>query len=198
MLLNLPAKFNFVHMSSKYKVYDNQMPQFITCTVVGWVDALSRESYKQIVCDSLLYCQKEKGLVLHAWVIMSNHIHLIVSAAEGHKVSDLARDFKKFTAKEIISAIENNVQESRRGWMLNIFRFAGENNNSNKENQFWQQDYHPVSLDTREKMQQRLNYLHENPVSAGLVWRAQDYKYSSAIDYYEDKAGLLPVISLHI
>ncbi len=154
--------------------------------------------YKQVICDSLLYCKEEKGLLLHAWVIMSNHIHLIVSTASENKISDFVRDFKKFTAKEIINAVENNVQESRREWMLNMFKYAGTNNNSNKEYQFWQQDYHPIALDTREKTLQRLTYLHENPVRAGIVWCAQDYKYSSAIDYYEDKTGLLPIIKLDI
>jgi len=185
-------------MSSKYKAYDNQSPHFVTFTVVGWVDVLTREAYKKIICESLRYCIKEKGVILHAWVVMSNHLHLIISMKDGHTISDFVRDFKKFTAKEIISAIENNPQESRREWLLNMFRFAGSNNNSNTTNQFWQQDYHPVVLDTQEKFLQRLNYLHENPVRAGFVWDAIQYKYSSAIDYLSDRAGLLPIAPLVI
>ena len=183
-------------MSSRYKVSDHQMPHFVTSTVVGWIDALSREWYKQIICDSLVYCQKEKGMILHAWVIMNNHIHLIISAQEGVRIGNLMRDFKKFTSKKIIKAIEENVQESRREWMLNMFRFAGRQNSNNEEMQFWQQDYHPVILDTEEKMRQRLNYLNENPVRTGIVWQAEHYKYSSAIDYYENKQGLIPITKL--
>ncbi|MBS1584435.1 MAG: transposase [Bacteroidetes bacterium] len=183
-------------MSSRYKVHDDQLPHFVTSTVIGWVDALTRDLYKDIICESLVYCTEEKGLLLHAWVIMSNHIHLVVSAKDGYAISAIMRDFKKHTSKTILEAIENNIQESRRTWMLNMFGYAGRNNNSNKDFQFWQQDYHPVALDNAEKTQQKLTYLHENPVRAGIVWEAQHYKYSSAIDYYLDKPGLLPISRL--
>ena len=184
-------------MSSRYKVSDNQIPYFVTSTVVGWVDALSRDQYKEIICKSLLHCKDKKGLLLHAYVIMSNHIHLIVSAAPGYLMGDIMRDFKKYTSKKIIAAIEQNPQESRKKWMLNMFGYAGENNNSNEQYQFWQHDYHPIVLDTNEKTIQRLNYLHENPVRAGIVWQPEHYKYSSAVDYYCDKPGLLPIERLH-
>ena len=185
-------------MSSRYKVSDNQIPYFVTSTVVGWVDALSREQYKEIICKSLLFCIENKGLVLHAYVIMSNHVHLIISAAPGYHIGNIMRDFKKFTSKKIVLAIENNPQESRKKWLLNMFGYAGENNNSNEEYQFWQQEYHPVELDTPGKIVQRLKYLHENPLRAGIVWLPEHYKYSSAIDYYCDKPGLLPIEKLYI
>jgi REP element-mobilizing transposase RayT len=137
-------------------------------------------------------------MVLHAYVIMSNHVHFIISAAPGYKISNIMRDFKKFTSKRIVAAIENNLLESRKKWMLNMFGFAGQNNNSNEQYQFWQQEYHPVALDTPEKTIQRLNYLHENPVRAGIVWLPEQYKYSSAIDYYCDKPGLLPIEKLYL
>ncbi len=167
------------------------MPHFVTSTVVGWVDALSREVYKEIICKSFIFCRQEKGMQLHAWVIMNNHIHLIVSAIPGQLIENIMRDFKKFTSKKIVAAIEENARESRKQWMLNMFAYAGKNNNSNEQYQFWQQDYHPISLNTHEKTVQRLRYLHENPVRAGIVWVPEHYKYRSAIDYYTGKPGLL-------
>jgi putative transposase len=178
-------------MSSKYKVYNNHLPYFITSTVVGWIDALSREEYKDIILESLRFCQGQKELRVHAWVIMNNHLHLIVSAGETYDLPSIIRDFKKFTSRNIISAIADNPRESRKDWMMNQFRFAGGNNNNNETYQFWQQEYHPIELDTSAKFEQRMNYLHENPVRAGIVWEPQHYKYSSAIDYYEQKQGLL-------
>ena len=181
-------------MSSKYKIGDNAVPHFITSTVVGWLDALSRPTYKDIILDSLRYCIDNKGLRLHAWVIMNNHLHLIVSTANADiNLADIIRDFKKFTSKNIMLAIKNNTQESRKEWMMNMFAFVGKNNGNNNNLQFWQQDYHPIELNTAEKLTQRLNYLHENPVRAGIVWEAPEYKYSSAIDYYTNKTGLLPL-----
>ena len=70
-------------MPSKYTISDHQAPHFITFATVQWVDALSRPSYKDIIVESLRYCQNEKGLILYAWCVMSNHIHLIVAAQEG-------------------------------------------------------------------------------------------------------------------
>ena len=179
-------------MSSKYKVADSTIPHFVTFSVVGWIDAFSREHYKEIMIESLQYCAEHKGLSLHAWVIMTNHAHLVISSKSA-KLEELVRDIKKFTSKQIIKAISENPQESRKEWMLNIFRFTGSGNKNNKEFQFWKQDYHPVELTTNEMLEQRLLYLHENPVRSGLVWEAWHYKYSSAIDYYTKEKGLLKI-----
>ena len=179
-------------MSSKYKVGENAIPHFVTFSVVGWIDVFSREQYKELFLESLKYCQQKKGMVLHAWVIMTNHVHLIISSIS-NKLEHVVRDLKKFTSKQISKAIKENNAESRKEWMLNIFSYTGKNNNNNKEFQFWKQDYHPIELDTPEKMKQRLDYLHENPVRGGLVWEPWHYKYSSAIDYYTNEHGLLKV-----
>ena len=77
--------------------------------------------------------------------------------------------------------------------MLWIFKKAGENNNSNTSYQSWQQENHPIKCSTEDILLTRMNYLHENPVRAGLVWRAEDYRYSSAIDYYTTQRGLLEI-----
>ena len=177
-------------MSGKYKVGEDALAHFVTCTVVGWIDVFTREEYKKIIIDSLAYCIKEKALKIHAWVIMTNHIHLIISS-QYSKISDVMRDFKKFTSKQIVAAIIDNEKESRKDWMLNMFRYAGQENSANKEYQFWKNEYHPIVLDTEEKRQRRLKYVHENPVKAGFVLLPEEYKYSSAIDYCTKMKGLL-------
>ncbi|WP_316734873.1 REP-associated tyrosine transposase [Pedobacter aquatilis] len=180
-------------MATRYKFGDSGIPHFITFAVVNWIDVFSRECYKEIVVESLKFCVAEKGLNLHAWVIMSNHIHLIASAKDGFELVNIIRDMKKYTSKMIIASIETNIEESRKNWMLWMFKRAGEKNSNNKIYQFWQQDNHPVELSSNQMMEQKLNYLHENPVNAGLVAEAQHYKYSSATDYYEEKNGLIPL-----
>jgi putative transposase len=182
-------------MSSKYKVAASVQPHFVTFTVVGWIDVFSRAMYKDIVVDSLRYAMQHKGLLLYAWVVMTNHAHLIISS-ETNRLENIVRDVKKHTSKQIIKAIQENSEESRKEWMLNLFSFTGRNNNNNKDFQFWKQDYHPITLDNGEKLQQRLNYLHENPVRSGLVWEPWHYRYSSAIDYWTNEKGMLPVQQL--
>lgn len=145
--------------------------------------------------DCFKYCQENKGFVIYAYVIMNNHVHLIASAADGYNLSDILRDLKKFSSKKIIKAIEDNTQESRKSWMLWLFRSNGENNYNNKIYQFWQQDNHPVCLDNNEMIDQRLHYLHNNPVNEGIVEEPEHYVYSSARDYAGIK-GLLDIVLL--
>jgi putative transposase len=177
-------------MSSKYKVSDSTMPHFVTFTVVGWIDIFSREDYKEIVVNSLNYCIAHKELELHAWVIMTNHVHLIISS-KVNNLADIVRDIKKYTSKQIIQNIISNQKESRKNWLTNSFAFSARTNKNNKDFQFWQQYYHPVSLESNILLTQRLNYLHENPVRSGLVWEPWHFKYSSAIDYYTNEKGLI-------
>ncbi|MBK9485389.1 MAG: transposase [Chitinophagaceae bacterium] len=179
-------------MSSKYKPGEDAIAHFVTFSVVGWIDVFSREIYKEIFVNSLKYCQESKGLTLHAWVIMTNHVHLIIST-NTNRIEDIVRDLKKYTSKQIIKAIQENPTESRKEWMLNLFNFAGKSNSNNKQYQFWKQDYHPIELNTADKLKDRLDYLHENPVRSGLVWEPWHYKYSSAIDYYTNENGLIKI-----
>ena len=122
---------------------------------------------------------------------MTNHVHLVVSAKQNN-TSDVLRDFKKFTSKQIIQAITNNPQESRKDWMLNIFRENGENNSRNSEFQFWQQNNQPKELYSNEFTMQKLDYIHSNPVTAGIVEYPEHYLYGSAKDY-RGESGLLAV-----
>ncbi len=170
-------------MSSKYQIRDHQSLHFITFATVEWVDALSRPLYKDIVIESLKYCTEHKGMILYAYVIMSNHIHLIASAKEGYNLSDIVRDFKKHTSKSILKEIENNRQESRKKWMLWLFRAAGESNKNNTKYQLWRQDNRPIELSTNEMIDQRLDYIHNNPVAERIVDEAEHYVYSSASNY---------------
>jgi putative transposase len=177
------------------QIRDQNGIYFITFAVVEWVDVFTRKDYANLVVESLQYCQKEKGLTIYAWCIMSNHLHLIVSAAEGFALSAILRDFKKFTSSTILKAIEQRPQESRRNWMLWLFRAAGEKNSKNTKYQFWQQDNHPIALESNRFKEGKLYYLHQNPVVAGLVAEPEHYIYSSATDYAGGK-GLITVTFL--
>src|SRR5690349_3176263 len=122
-----------------YKIRNQSAIHFVTFAVVEWIDVFTRKDYRNILLDSIRYCQAEKGMLLHCWCLMSNHLHFMLSS-KNHDLSGLLRDFKKFTSKEIISAIERNSAESRKTWMLEIFKKQGAANNRNKEYQFWRQD----------------------------------------------------------
>lgn len=176
-----------------YQIKEQYAVHFITFAVVQWVDVFTRKQYADILVESLNYCQFHKGLKIHAWCIMPNHVHLILSTNGSNALSDVLRDLKKFSSRKIVEAIEADTRESRKRWMLWIFKSAGEKNKRNKDCQFWQQDNHPVECDTAEILQSKMIYLHENPVRAGIVRYEQDYVYSSGIDYYADGKGLIAI-----
>ena len=122
---------------------------------------------------------------------MSNHLHLVVSA-KNHNLSDVLRDFKKFTSKQIMAAIMNNPKESRKEWMMEIFRKEGQKNSRNSGFQFWRQDNQPQELYSPAFIFQKMNYIHNNAVEAGIVEKPEDYIYSSAKDYAMTKKCGLP------
>ena len=104
-------------MGFEHRIKDQSGLYFITCTVHQWVDIFTRETYIEILLDSLRFCQNQKGLKIYAWVVMTNHIHLIVRSNQNN-LSDIIRDFKKYTSTTIYKAIENNAKESRKKWLL--------------------------------------------------------------------------------
>ena len=176
----------------RYIISDQNSMYFLTFTIVGWIDVFTRKEYKLEIVDSLNYCISEKGLKVYAWCIMSNHIHLIASAREGYRLSDIIRDFKKYTAKSILKKIELEP-ESRREWMLNQFQFAGRKLNRIKKYKFWKDDNHAIELDSS-MMEERLTYLHNNPVESMIVEETEQYVFSSARDY----AGMKGLVEIEM
>ncbi|MCB9310534.1 MAG: transposase [Lewinellaceae bacterium] len=177
-------------MSNKYKFIHNEGIYFVSFATVSWVDVFTRPLYNEVFINSVRYCQQNKGLSLHAWCLMSNHVHLVFSRIGQYSHSDILRDLKKFTSKKLIEAIENNPSESRKEWMMNIFKRAGQQQGNNKDFQFWQQDNHPIELFSPEVTFQKIDYVHNNPVTAGIVSEAEHYLHSSARDYLGIKGVL--------
>ena len=168
-------------MKEGYTIKEQEKAHFITATVVDWIDVFSRKSYRDYIIECFDYCIKNKGMILYGYVIMSNHIHMIIQSNDG-KLSDLLRDFKKFTAKTILEKIQNEP-ESRREWMLERFKLATKTHSRNKNYQFWQYGNHAEEIFTEQFLWSKLDYIHMNPVRAGIVIKMDDYLYSSASNY---------------
>jgi REP element-mobilizing transposase RayT len=169
-------------MSTKYKATTTEDAYFITITVVGWIDLFTRLNQKNVIINSLKYCQQNKGLELYAYVIMSSHLHLFCKATDGFILSDVIRDFKKFTSKKIIQTIKQEP-ESRREWMLAYFEKACEHLKREQHYKVWQDGYHAEHIYSNSFMKQKINYIHDNPVKEKLVALPEDYYFSSARNY---------------
>jgi REP element-mobilizing transposase RayT len=178
-------------MPTGYQIQDQTTAYFLTLQVIDWVDVFTRKDYRDIVLESLTYCREQKELDVYAYVIMSNHVHLLVRARQ-ENLSDVLRDFKKFTASQILKQIAEGDAESRRDWMLKRFEFAAQCHVRNSTHQFWTHENHAIEITSTKFLFQKMNYIHENPVRAGWVEEPQDYLYSSARDY-SGKRGLIPI-----
>ena len=177
----------------KYTIQDQQGCYFVTFTVIHWIDIFSRKDYRDIIVESLNYCIAQKGLVVYAWVIMSNHIHLIITTKKEENISDIIRDFKKFTSKKITTAIQT-VPESRREWLLNAMSKEAKRIGRATYYKLWKDDNHAAAIDgVLISIGERLQYIHENPVRNGLAANAWEYLYSSASDYQQNKKGLVNI-----
>ena len=169
-------------MGKRNKIYEGKL-YYLTFTVVDWVDIFTRPVYKHIIIDSLEYCQKNKGLFICGWVLMSNHLHIIAGAKDGFNLSEILRDFKKFTSKKLLKMILENPQESRKEWLKMIFEYHAKFNKRSGDMQFWTHENHAIELYRTEMIESRINYIHENPVRAGIVEKPEDYICSSAKNY---------------
>jgi putative transposase len=169
-------------MSDKYRICDQGKAYFLTLTVVGWIDVFTRKNHKLTILDSLRYCQKEKGLEIYGYCLMPSHLHLLARAGGDNSLSDILRDFKKYTSKAIIKQIISEP-ESRKEWMLDYFRNAGENLKGIKNYKFWQDGNHAEEVSSNKFFDEKLSYIHNNPVEELIVENPEDYFFSSARNY---------------
>lgn len=176
-------------MSEKYKFNDPDGIYFVTLTVVHWIDLFTRKELKYLIIENLIHCQNNRALVIHAWCIMPSHIHLIISSKES--LSGIMRDFKKYTSRKIISTIQE-INESRREWLLRGFKKAGEKLKRIQGHKVWKDGNQPKQLISNSFMQQKLDYIHHNPVEDGIVDEPEHYTYSSARDYAGSR-GLIEI-----
>ncbi len=175
-------------MSTGYQIYDQTKTYYLTFQIVGWVDLFTRKVYRDIVINSLDYCRIEKGLEILAYVIMTNHIHIILSS-KNENLSETIRDFKSYTAKQMLEIIKTKT-ESRSEWMLEIFSKEAKKRKRKSEFQVWTHENHAIEITSQKFLKQKMVYIHLNPVRTGLVEKAEDWLYSSQRNYSRLEAKL--------
>ena len=181
-------------MSDRYKITDIEAAYFVTLTTVGWVDVFTRLNQKLALINSLAYCQKHKGLVIFAWCLMPSHLHMLCRVEQKGGLSDLLRDFKKFTSKQVVRLVMEEP-ESRREWMLKLFRDSCAHLKKEQEYKVWQDGNHAVEVFSNQCIYEKLEYIHRNPVEEMIVANPEDYFFSSARNY-ADMESLLDVIPI--
>jgi putative transposase len=152
-------------MSGGFQIFpEENCPCFVTCTIVQWLPVFERSLYCQIILDSLASLQQRKRTRLNAFVVMPAHLHAILWPDEGIKLSDVLRDFKRFTSRSISSRAED----------LDDYHLLARFKNSRMQSgamdvsqyQVWQEGSHPEAFFASKFAQQKLDYIHMNPVHA--------------------------------
>lgn len=170
-------------MRSRYFVHEPDRAYFITCTVVEWLPIFTSSTCCDIVVDSLDHCRVHKCLKIYAWVILDSHFHAILAAPD---LSAVLRDLKSFTAAHLLK----QLQKECRVWLLNQLRYYRAAYKPN-EYQVWQEGSHPQAMVSDKIMEQKLEYLHNNPVKRGLVTSPEHWRYSSAHQWLK---GAIPLL----
>jgi REP element-mobilizing transposase RayT len=151
-----------------------EYPQFFTATNLEWKKLLQPDKYKDIVIQSMRFLVKKKRVVIYGFVIMSNHLHIIWQMQAGMKRSNVQRDFLKYTAQRIKADLKWSHPHLLSQFLVNA---------RDREYQFWERNPLSVDIWSERVLSQKLRYLHENPVRAGLCNFPEEYKYSSALLY---------------
>jgi len=170
---------------SRYNVYEVKAPHFITCTILHWIPIFTRTQTTDIIFASLKYLQKNDNLKIHAYVILENHLHMIVKSDD--IVKSMAR-FKSFTAREIINYLKKENAKS----ILDQLAFYKKAHKKENEFQLWQEGIQAKEILGEQMMKVKMEYIHNNPVERGYVDDGVHWRYSSARDY-EGFDGLIVV-----
>jgi len=174
-------------MRSRYRITPESNIYFITSSTHLWVPILFNETLFQIILNSLKYCRKNKGLRLHGYVIMINHFHAIISHESYDQIPNIVRDLKRHTAREIKDYLSDLGEFSQLFW-VKIFH-----SKERGQHRIWQGGYHPVAITSRAFFDEKLEYIHNNPVKKGFVEQPEHWKYSSARNYLLGDDGLIEI-----
>lgn len=152
---------------------------------------LSDERIAKIIIDNLNFYRDKYQFKLFGYVIMPEHIHLIILPGDKGNISQIMRDFKKYTSIKIIEELKRQGKQN----ILKVFE-DGVNSLPNRKYKVWEEEFFDRNVFTKNYFLQKLHYIHKNPIVRGLVKRRGDYKYSSYINYYGSESGLEPVIKV--
>ena len=152
-----------------------EYPHFFTATNLEWKKLLLPDKHKDIIIESMRFIVSEKRVVIYGFVIMPNHLHIIWQLQADHKRENVQRDFLKFTAQKIKDdlLLHNPIELEK--YLVDA---------KDRKYQFWERNALSVEIWSEKVFMQKLRYMHENPVRAGLCQYALQYKYSSAKFYH--------------
>jgi putative transposase len=178
-------------MRSHYKIHDPEGVYFLTSSIIEWIPIFTSKTCLDILVSSIVYCQANLGLAVFAYVILDNHFHMICLAPE---LSKVVQSLKRHTAKMIIL----QLKQDRKTWVLDLLSYYKKMHKKESEHQVWQEGMHPEQITSIEMLNQKIEYIHYNPVKRGLVAEPEHWIYSSAGDFILNRKGLIDLQELPV
>ena len=164
---------------SRWKIIEDINLYFITTTIVEWQYVFVNIPLFEVLIESMKHCVANKGLHIHGYVLMPNHAHYLVSAEPANHLSDIIRDYQRYTSHRITELLEAGNQKET----LSVFRMAANQDGRGNTYKVWQEGFHPMAIESEKFFQEKLEYIHQNPVRKGFVEEPEQWKYSSARNY---------------
>ena len=174
-------------MYRKYKIVDDFWCYFVTFSTIKWIRIFDYEEPRNIFINSVKFLQHSQGLQVHAYVIMPNHVHMIVSDKnkDNKRLKDVMTSLRSYSAKKIIEVIKNKTPK-----FLPILK---KHNLKDRSLMLWQPGIWPKGIEFDEMYWQKIEYIHNNPVNAGLVELPEEWTYSSARQFLCDGDGPIDI-----
>jgi len=162
---------------------------FVTTSAVKHIHLFRRDVIKRIIVDSLHHVRTTRGMKLFVFVIMPNHIHMIMQCVESFSLSYVMRDFKKFTARQIYRQLNT---ESKRN-ILSVLKEEGKK--VKQEYRVWEDGYDARDVFSIGFLQQKMSYIHYNPCQPHwkLVESPEQYPWSTAGFYLDGRPCVIPI-----
>jgi REP element-mobilizing transposase RayT len=170
---------------SRYKIYEPTHPHFVTCTILHWLPLFTRQESVAIIIDSIKFLQNKDNLKLYAYVILENHLHMLLSSDDLHKSM---QSFKQYTAKQLLELLKKENATT----LLDQLAFYKKAHHKEKSYQVWEEGCQPKLIQGEAMMKIKIDYIHQNPVKRGYVDEAKYWRYSSARDY-DGISGLIEI-----
>ena len=173
-------QLNCIVKLSLYSImeYPEYYPDFFTATILEWKPLLQLTVCKEIIINSLKFLSTENKITVFGFVIMPNHLHVIWQISNHIDKIKLQQSFKKYTAQMMLKELRNNHVEKLKMFQVNA---------ADRKYQVWERNSLSIEIRSNEVMFQKLNYIHQNPVRAGIIELAENYLYSSASLYIKEE-----------
>jgi len=174
-----------------YQFQEGIFVYFVTFTITDWLPIFITPEAVQIIVESLRFCIEQKNLRINAYVIMPNHIHMIVFDEQfnNQRLKRTLIDFRKFTGHQLANYVDNHLSSSFSETIHN--KILGD-----RCRQVWQPGWHAEGVVGEAFWEQKINYIHMNPVKKGFVNLPEHWRYSSAGYWLNGEDGDVPVTDL--